>query len=674
MNAAELAILIKAKDEASKVIDDVGEHSKGLGSQITEVGKIAAGVFAAGVMTQGLSAVTGAIGDSIAGWKEHKEVVAQTEAVLKSTGGAAGVSAGEIEDMANALKLNSTFSDDAIQSGENLLLTFTGIGKDVFPRATQVMADMSQALGQDLKSSAVQLGKALNDPIRGMTALQRVGVSFTEEQKEAVQAMQEAGDVAGAQALILAELEKEFGGSAKAASDAAGASEKYADRMDDLQDTIGEKLLPIQEKWKEAQVAVISFLVDVALPAIQSAAEWIGGKLGPAFDAVAQVVSGVVVPALASLGKWFTEHQEVIAAAAIVIGTVLVVAFGAWAVAAGAAALATLAAIAPIVAIGLAATALVAGIILLVKHWDDLTARYPILGQASDEIKAKFTEFVGWITGTFVPAVKNIADTIADAVRTAVDFVRGHWDEIRAVIEPAMDAVLLVIQSVWAQIQTVFEVAVGIIKGVVDVFMGVFTGDWQRAWDGVKEIVGAAWTGIKDTISHSIDLIKGLAPLMLNAGSALGEALLNGLKNALSATAGFAGDVGSAVLSAVRGAANGLIDQINRALEISFDTHIPGVGVVTINPLDIGHLAKGTEFWRGGPTWVGERGPEILDLPRGSRVLSHEDSMELTKRGDAPVFNVTVNIDGREYTGEMVKVAIEQQNRRHRRDAALSGI
>ena len=279
-------ILIKADDQAAKEIKGVNDAAGGLGKTLGDVGKLAAGFLAANVIGEGFNKLSGFIGDSIAGFKEQMLVSAQTEAVIKSTGAAAGLSAKEIETMAGSLKNNSLFADDAIQSGENLLLTFTNIGKDTFPRATQAMVDMSQALGQDMKSSSIQLGKALNDPIQGITALSRVGVSFTEQQKEQIKAMAEAGDVAGAQALILAELEKEFGGSAKAASDAAGASEKYADRMDDLQDTLGAKLLPLQEKWKMAQVAVISFLVAKGLPTLEKVSQVLGGRLSTAFDSV----------------------------------------------------------------------------------------------------------------------------------------------------------------------------------------------------------------------------------------------------------------------------------------------------------------------------------------------------------------------------------------------------
>lgn len=307
MAANTVNILIKADDQASKAISDVDEKAGGLGKTLGDVGKIAGGFLAAEVIGEGFTKLKGFVGDSIAGFKEQMIVSAQTEAVIKSTGAAAGLSATEIESMAGALKNSSVFTDDAIQSGENLLLTFTNIGKDTFPRATQSMVDMSQALGQDLGSSAIQLGKALNDPIKGVTALSRVGVSFTAEQKEQIKVMTEAGDVAGAQALILAELEKEFGGSAKAASDAAGASEKYADKMDDLQDTLGAKLLPLQEKWKEAQVAVISFLVDKGIPTFEKVAGFLSEKLGPAFEAVGQFIADDVIPDLQRMATTFKD-------------------------------------------------------------------------------------------------------------------------------------------------------------------------------------------------------------------------------------------------------------------------------------------------------------------------------------------------------------------------------
>jgi phage-related minor tail protein len=120
-----------------------------------------------------------------------------------------------------------------------MLLTFTNIKDKVLDAATAVSVDMAQALGGDPKSQAIALGKALNDPIKGITALTRVGVTFTDEQKAQIQAMQEAGDMAGAQTVIINELNKEFGGSAKAAADATGGWSEFNGRMGEAKEALG---------------------------------------------------------------------------------------------------------------------------------------------------------------------------------------------------------------------------------------------------------------------------------------------------------------------------------------------------------------------------------------------------------------------------------------------------
>jgi hypothetical protein len=79
------------------------------------------------------------------------------------------------------------------------------------------MKNLSVAMGKDLNSSAILVGKALNDPVKGVGALSRAGVQFTASQKDTIKALVDSGNVMGAQKLILKELETQFGGSAKAA-------------------------------------------------------------------------------------------------------------------------------------------------------------------------------------------------------------------------------------------------------------------------------------------------------------------------------------------------------------------------------------------------------------------------------------------------------------------------
>lgn len=180
---------------------------------------------------------------------EQENAERQLEARLKSTGYAAGITSGELKAMAAGLQQVTTFGDEATLVAQGLLLTFTKIGRDVFPRALETVLDMSIALGQDLKSSALQLGKALNDPILGMTALRRVGVNFDEAQVKLVKNMVAANDILGAQTFILDELQTEFGGAARAARDTFGGETKslanaFGDTMEHIGEIIANKTRP----------------------------------------------------------------------------------------------------------------------------------------------------------------------------------------------------------------------------------------------------------------------------------------------------------------------------------------------------------------------------------------------------------------------------------------------
>jgi hypothetical protein len=180
-----------------------------------------------------------------------------------------------------------------------VLATFTSIKGVNFDDATSAILDVSQALGQDLQSSTIQIGKALNDPINGITALSRVGVSFTDQQKEQIKAMQDVGDMAGAQQVILAELNKEFGGSAAAAVNTyAGQMKVLDEQFNDVKQSVGEALLPI---LTELGNAAVTYLV----PAVQTMADsfenwidsvdWVGlqSLIGGAFQSIGDTISGI---------------------------------------------------------------------------------------------------------------------------------------------------------------------------------------------------------------------------------------------------------------------------------------------------------------------------------------------------------------------------------------------
>jgi len=169
---------------------------------------------------------------------------AQLNAVLKSTKNAAGLTAKEVKKMASDLQAVTDFGDETTIMGQNLLLTFTKIGKDVFPAATEIMLDMSAAMGTDLKSSAIQLGKALNDPVKGVAALSRVGVQLSETQVDMIKGFVATGDVASAQKVILGELQTQFGGVARALRESGTGWQALQNTLGDFYEDVGKLFIP----------------------------------------------------------------------------------------------------------------------------------------------------------------------------------------------------------------------------------------------------------------------------------------------------------------------------------------------------------------------------------------------------------------------------------------------
>jgi hypothetical protein len=221
------------------------------GNPFRSVTRSVAGLAGAYIGAQGLITV---IQGSVREQQESIKVGRQTNAVLKSTKGAAGLTAKAVGDLAQALSEKTAVDDEAIQSAENLLLTFTKIGKDTFPAATAAVLDLSAATGTSLKGASIQVGKALQDPIRGITALRRVGVNFSADQTEVIKKLVETGKTADAQKLILKELATEFGGSAAAQ---ATPLDRLRVTYQNLLETIGGYLVPVLNR---GAIAIMGFV------------------------------------------------------------------------------------------------------------------------------------------------------------------------------------------------------------------------------------------------------------------------------------------------------------------------------------------------------------------------------------------------------------------------------
>jgi phage-related protein len=309
--------IIGDSNSLSKAFQEASGHTSRFGGALGGLAK--AGLLAGGAA--GVGAVLVTLKAGIGDFTESTKVAAQTGAVIKSTGGSAKVTAKQVGDLASAISNYSGVDDEAVQAGENMLLTFTnirnGAGKNnkIFDQSTKILADMSTAMGGDMSKSAIQLGKALNDPVKGVTALTKVGVTFTDAQKASIKAMVDAGNTAGAQKVILAELNKEFGGSAEA------AGKTLPGQLNILKNTFGNLAGELVGKAVPALTQFSGWFSREGMPKIQEFFGALGNKIGPVIDdlvgafksagpgimnvltPIGNIVRDVVVPLFQKLGE-----------------------------------------------------------------------------------------------------------------------------------------------------------------------------------------------------------------------------------------------------------------------------------------------------------------------------------------------------------------------------------
>lgn len=569
--ADAIDIRIIGKDEASASLSAVRGEVRGLGSDagglrstlsslggvVGTLGKVALGVAGGGLLALG-GALIGGIGDA----RAAAQIMAQTEAVIKSTGGAAGVTAQQVADYAASLSAasgKSLFGDDQIQQSENLLLTFTNIKDKTLEAATAISVDMAQALGGEPQAQAIQLGKALNDPIQGISALTRVGVTFTDEQKNQIKTMQEAGDMAGAQGVILAELNKEFGGSAEAAAKADGGWAQFSDRLGELGETVGAMLLPLLGE-------VVGFLNDSVMPALEAMGPIVGDVI--AWFSQAGDSGGALGGALGELGAQLgitgSDFQALWAAVQNVVGSI-------------------------------------AGLIeAVLPHIQQLWAEHgaTVLALVGNSIHAVLTvvttvlnllaglirTVTQAINGDWAGAWETLKQTAADFVLGILEIARTALDSLARLFGTTADDIIAVFAALPGQM---VDIGADIIGGVIDGVRGAA----GQLFSALRDIAEDALQAAKSAIGISspsrlfaqevgepivLGMVAGVestaGQLMQSLGSLLGSAVTRaaqiGQGVVTSIAGGIEGNLGAA-LSVARPVADDLVGGLSGAIDIA---------------------------------------------------------------------------------------------------------
>lgn len=171
---------------------------------------------------------------------EAEQSEARLAATLKATGNVTGYTTKQLEALNDQLVKTSSFDDEGIRNAQAQLVKFGNISGDVFRRSIVLSADYASLLATDLPNAAQQLGRALTAPAVGLTFLERNVGKFSDATHTAITNLLQLGDVAGAQALILDELDKRIGGTAQTMN--AGLTKATSDlkkSWDDMLEAIG---------------------------------------------------------------------------------------------------------------------------------------------------------------------------------------------------------------------------------------------------------------------------------------------------------------------------------------------------------------------------------------------------------------------------------------------------
>ena len=279
--------------------------------------------------------------DSIAAAQNVEQANRRLEQVAKSMdlfGAATAQVSQRLIDFAEKNEVLVGVDGEVIKATQAKLLTFKELAKTAdsvggsFDRATMAALDLAAAGFGSAETNATQLGKALQDPIKGITALTRSGVTFTAQEKEKIKALVESGNILEAQNLILSAIETQVGGTAEAT---AKASDRMKLAFENILESVGEQLLPVFQDFTDEIIAmtpeleqglaaaaeeVAVILREQVLPAIQDFTNWLSSPEGT------QTIKDLA-QALVDLIKGFVDfvgfvvaNRETIATLATIIG------------------------------------------------------------------------------------------------------------------------------------------------------------------------------------------------------------------------------------------------------------------------------------------------------------------------------------------------------------------
>lgn len=392
----------------------VGGKIKGVGGNLKEVSIAVGAIF----------------WKSLKNWEVQASAIASLENNLKSRQKSLGMTSQDIQKMASDMQGKSIFGDESIiQNVTNQLLTFDKVNGNTFKRANQAVLDMTSKLyganatAEQMRPIALAVGKALNNPAESMNSLGRVGIKFTEQQRKAVKQLIKTGQSAKAQEFILRSLEKQYKGSAETLGKTQPITQltnAFNDMLEPLGQIVQEFLIPLV---KVATSAIATFngfskpikttiVTVLGLIAVASPLLMVIGSLIEAIGMIATVGSTV----LGVIRGWQVA-TKIMTAVQWAMNTAL------WGC--------------PVVWVIAGIIAIIAVVVLLVKHWNEVVEYLKFVWQFWSDMFSSLGTIIGeWVAkaGNFFSGLwNNLKEGVANWWNNMVQTISNLWDTIKSV-------------------------------------------------------------------------------------------------------------------------------------------------------------------------------------------------------------------------------------------------
>lgn len=469
--AMKIAVTLSAYDRMSTVINSAVEKSqrklRSFQSGLNSFGNVA---------TIGGGIATAFLGSTVKAAQESEIAAARMRQVFKSLGEQNDTAANKALDYASKLQMQIGIEDEVIAATQAKIATFKTLSSEsgrmagMFDRVTNAAFDMQAAGFGEASQNAVQLGKAMEDPIKGLAALRKSGITFTDGEKAKIKALVQSNHLLKAQQMVLSAIENQG---------IKGVAEATADplvliriSLGEIAETIGKKLLPRIKQFSR-------YVINDLIPPISDFAEKnstlikvvAAGSvallgLGVAAKVVAFAMGGIA-PVMKGVMFMMKVMQGNAAATAIAMKGLRVAMMS--------------------TGILLIVAAIAAAAYLIYKNWDG--------------IKAWFTKLWANVTAIFSKTWKWIKNMFLNY--TAAGLVIKHWSSITAWFGNLWQNVTAVFTKTWEWIKNIFFNYTP--QGLIYSHWGEITQWFTNLWEKVTNIFKNAWSNIKSFFGFGND-------------------------------------------------------------------------------------------------------------------------------------------------------------------------